>query len=70
MKVLPEEVFEHKGIQNITCFVCRKKGHMAKDCFDQKLLADSKEKDANVVEKDNDSDVPSSDEGVIEVALA
>ncbi len=66
------KVFEHKGIQNITCFVCGKKGHMAKDSFDQKLLADSKEKDksANVVEKDNDSDAPSSDEGVIEVALA
>jgi hypothetical protein len=45
---------------------------MAKDCFDQKLLANSKEKDksANVVEKDNASDVPSSDEGVIEVTLA
>ncbi|CAK9221960.1 unnamed protein product [Sphagnum troendelagicum] len=45
---------------------------MANDCFDQKLLADPKQKDksANVVEKDNDSDAPSSDEGVIEVALA
>lgn len=45
---------------------------MAKDCFDQKLLADSKENDksANVVEKDNNSDTPSSDEGVIEFALA
>lgn len=66
------KVFEHKGIQNITCFVCRKKGHMANDCFDQKSLADPKEKEksANVVEKDNDSDAPSSDEGVIEVALA
>jgi hypothetical protein len=42
----------------MTCFVCGKKGHVAKDCLDWKLLADSKEKEksTNLVEKNNDSE--------------
>jgi hypothetical protein len=46
-------VFEHKAQRTITCFVCGKNGHVAKDCLDPKLLADSKEKEkpTNLVEK-------------------
>jgi hypothetical protein len=40
----------------MTCFLCGKKGHVAKDYLDWKLLFDSKEKEksTNLVEKNND----------------
>ncbi len=45
-----------KPRKNMTCFVCGKKGHVAKDYLDWKLLIDSKEKEksTNLVEKIND----------------
>jgi hypothetical protein len=42
----------------MTCFVCGRKGHVAKDYLDRKLLVDSKEKEKsrNLVEKNNDNE--------------